>query len=238
MDDRLGDLERRHWVLAGVGLLVAATCRHAQALLLSDLTQGEALAGVREALTRGAGAAVSRLGVDGGFLGNPKVKIALPDALQRVEKLLRLAGQGPQLDELVATMNRAAEKAVPEARPLLVNAVRTMSVADAKQILAGGDSSVTDFFRSRTYAPLVEKFLPTVKGWTDRVGLAQRYNRLADQATRYGLVKGADSRVERHVTRKSLDGLYLLIGEEERAIRADPVAAGSRVLERVFGVLK
>lgn len=238
MDDRTVAVGRRQVLRAGMILLAGAVWERAHALSLSDLSQGEALAGLREALTRGAGAAVSRLGVDGGFLGDPKVRIALPEGLQRVEKLLRLAGQGPQLDELVATMNRAAEKAVPEARPLLVNAVKSMSVADAKQILAGGDNSVTDFFRTRTYAPLVEKFLPTVKGWTDRVGLAQRYNRLADQATRYGLVKGADNRVERHVTRKSLDGLYLLIGEEERAIRADPVAAGSRVLERVFGVLK
>lgn len=237
MSERIEAVSRRRVLHAGIGLAAGTAWGPLHALSLSDLTQGEAVAGLREALTRGAGAAVSRLGVDGGFFNDPKVRIVLPDGLRRIEKMLRLAGQGPQLDELVATMNRAAEKAVPEAKPLLLNAVKSMSVGDAKQILAGGDTSVTEFFRTRTYTPLVEKFLPTVKAWTDRVGLAQRYNRLAEQASRFGLAKG-ETRIEQHVTRRSLDGLYLMIGEEERAIRADPVGAGGKVLGRVFGVLK
>ena len=152
-------------------------------------------------------------------MNNPKVKIPLPPALDEVAKGLRMMGRGKDADELVATMNQAAEQAVPEAKALIVNAVKTMSVEDAKKILTGGDDSVTQFFRAKTAAPLAVKFLPIVKQATDRVGLAQKYDQFAGQGAKLGLIKGDAANIEQYVTDKALDGLYLMIGEEERTIR-------------------
>jgi hypothetical protein len=135
-------------------------------------------------------------------------------------------------------MNRAAEEAVPEARTLMINAVKSMSLEDAKKILTGGDESVTEFFKARTSAPLAVKFLPIVKRSTDRVGLAQKYNQFAGQGAKFGLVKGDAVNVEQYVTDRALDGLYLKIGEEERAIRRNPAAAGSAIVSKVFGALR
>jgi len=171
-------------------------------------------------------------------MNNPKVKIPLPPALDELAKGMRLMGRGKDADELVATMNQAAEQAVPEARELMVNAVRTMSIEDAKKILTGGDDSVTQFFRNKTAAPLAVKFLPIVKRATDRVGLAQKYDQFAGQGARLGLVKGDAANIEQYVTDKALDGLYLMIGEEEHAIRQDPAAAGSAIVSKVFGALR
>ena len=120
----------------------------------------------------------------------------------------------------------------------MINAVKTMSVGDAKKILTGGDDSVTQFFREKTAAPLAEKFLPIVKQSTDRVGLAQKYDKLAGQGEKLGLIKGDAANIEKYVTAKTLDGLYLMIGEEERSIRANPAAAGSAIVSKVFGALK
>ena len=135
-------------------------------------------------------------------------------------------------------MNEAAEQAVPEARTLLTNAVKTMSIADAKKILTGGDDSVTQFFREKTAAPLGVKFLPIVKRKTDQVGLAQKYNQFAAEGSKLGVVKGDAANVEQYVTAKALDGLYLMIGEEEHAIRSNPAAAGSAIVSKVFGALR
>jgi hypothetical protein len=149
-----------------------------------------------------------------------------------------MMGRGKDADELVATMNQAAEQAVPEAKALLVNAVKTMSVQDAKKILTGGDDSVTQFFRAKTAAPLAVKFLPIVKQATDRVGLAQKYDQFAGQGAKLGLIKGDAANIEQYVTDKALDGLYLMIGEEERTIRQNPAAAGSAIVAKVFGALR
>src|ERR1700722_14470277 len=151
------------------------------ALDLSDLTNKDAARGIKGALTQGVASAIGKLGVPGGFLNNPKVKIPLPPALDGVAKGMRLIGRGKDADELVASMNQAAEQAVPEAKPLLINAVKTMSVGDAKKILTGGDDSVTQFFRAKTAAPLAIKFLPIVNQETDRVGLAQKHEQFAAQ---------------------------------------------------------
>lgn len=189
-------------------------------------------------LNEGASSAIGKLGVSGGFLNNPKVKIPLPPALDALAKGMRMMGQGKDADELVVTMNQAAEQAVPQARELLVNAVKSMSVEDGKKILTGGDDSVTQFFRIKTAAPLGIKFLPIVKRATDRVGLAQKYNQFAGQGAKLGLIKGDATNIEQYVTAKTLDGLYLMIGEEERTIRQDPAAAGSAIVSKVFGALR
>ena len=210
------------------GLLVAA----GEALALGE---SEAAAGVREALERGANGAVDLLGRPGGFLDNPKVRIPLPGALDTAATLLRNLGQGRRVDELVEAMNRAAEAAVPEARPLLVNAVKTMSVADAVRIVHGGDTSVTDFFASKTRPALAARFLPIVTRETQKVSLAEKYNAVASKGSAFGLVRPEDANVQQYVTRKALDGLFLMIGEEEKRIRADPVGTGSALLKAVFG---
>jgi len=205
---------------------------------LSDLTNQDAARGIKGALSAGASAAIGKLGVSGGFSNNPKVKIPLPPALDEIAKGMRLLGRGKDADELVAAMNRAAEQAVPEARDLLTGAVKSMSISDAKRILTGGDESVTQFFREKTAAPLAVKFLPIVKKSTDRVGLAQKYDQFAGQGAQLGLIKGDAATIEQYVTNKALDGLYAMIGEEERAIRQNPLAAGSAIVAKVFGALK
>jgi predicted GNAT family N-acyltransferase len=223
---------------ACVGLLAGLGARPARAGALDAVSNADATSALRVALERGAGQAVARLGKPGGFLDDPKVRIPLPDGLRQAEGLLRTMGRGRELDELVTSMNRAAEQAVPQAKQLLVAAVKSMTVADAKGILTGGDDSVTRFFKSRTQAPLTERFLPVVTQQVSRLGLAKRYNSLAGQASKLGLLKERDASVERYVTTRALDGLYLMIAEEEKAIRRDPLKAGSKVIERVFGALR
>lgn len=227
-----------HLSLGGMGFLIVAAQQRAWALSLSDLTNQDAAAGIRTALEQGARAAVALLGKPDGFLGNPKVRIPLPGYLEDAARLLKFAGQGARVDELVTGMNRAAEQAVPLGQELLVNAVKTMSVSDAKNILGGGDNSVTQFFAERTREPLGEKFLPVVQQTTAKLGLARSYNRVAEKAMGFGLVKKEDASIERYVTGKSLDGLYTIIGDEERKIRQDPVGTGSAILKKVFGSLK
>ena len=151
---------------------------------------------------------------------------------------LKTLGQGKRIDELVTAMNRAAEQAVPMARDLLVAAVKSMNVSDAKNILTGGDTSVTRFFADKTREPLGVRFLPIVTKATEKVGLAEKYNNVAGKAAGMGLLDKKDANIQQYVTGKSLDGLYLVIGEEERRLRQDPVGSGSAILSRVFGVLK
>jgi len=221
----------------GACALFAGLVAAAAASGLDDLSNKDAARGIKGALTQGAASAVSKLGVPGGFLDNPKVRISLPPALDEVAKALRMLGAGKDADELEVAMNKAAEQAVPEAKVLLTNAVKTMSVADAKGILTGGDNSVTQFFRSKTAAPLAVKFLPIIKHATDHVGLAQKYNQFAGQGVKFGLIKGDAGNIEQYVTDKALDGLYFMIGEEERAIRQNPAAAASAIVSKVFGAL-
>jgi hypothetical protein len=234
----MGGMRALYGSVCLAGLLACLYLGSAYALGLADLTNRDAAQGIKGALDKGAASAIDKLGVAGGFLNNPKVKIPLPPALDEVAKGMRMIGQGKEADELVEAMNHAAEQAVPEARGLLVNAVKTMSLGDAKAILTGGDGSVTNFFRSKTAAPLAVKFLPIVKQATDRVGLAQKYDQLAGQGVKLGLVKGDAASIEEYVTHKTLDGLYLMIGEEEHAIRANPAAAGSAIVSKVFGALR
>ena len=234
-------MHRRHLLhaTAAAPFLFAATAVRAQSIgSLASLTDTDATKGLKTALETGALTAVKLLGVQDGFLGNPQVRIPLPSALQDASKLLKAFGQGRQVEELEVAINRAAENAVPLARNLLVNAVRTMSVQDAKNILTGGETSVTQFFAGRTREPLSGQFLPTVKQVVAKVGLAQQYDRLAGKAAGMGLLKQEDASIDQYVTRKALDGLYFVIGEEEKKIRRDPVGTGSAILEKVFGAIR
>ena len=199
------------------------------------LSEIDATSGIRAALERGAVAAVGLLGRENGFLGNNLVRIALPDHMDDVAKLLKTFGQQKRVDELVTAMNRAAERAVPVGKALLVDAVRKIGVDDAVRIVRGGATSVTEFFVGKTREPLGLKFLPIVTEATQKVALAARYNSFASKAASFGLVKKEDANLEQYITGKALDGLFLMIGEEEKKIRADPVKTGSRILQAVFG---
>jgi hypothetical protein len=205
---------------------------------LERISNQDAVAGLKAALEKGSQAAVATLGRPDGFLGNAAVKIPLPDSLTRAESLMRRVGMGKYADELVTAMNRAAEAAVPEARQLFVDSVRKMSVQDAKGILTGGDTAATEYFRRTTRDPLHGRFLPIVKKATAKVGLAQKYNEYAGRGAELGLLKKDQANLDEYVTQKALDGLYVMVGEEEKKIRKDPVTAATGIARKVFEALK
>ena len=237
-------MQRREFNQASVsvfGALILATYQQAHALALGNLagiSNADAANGLKTALEKGAMAAVALLGKADGFLGNPKVRIPLPGYLEDASRLLKNFGQGKRIDELVMSINRAAEAAVPMGKDLLVSTVRAMNVNDAKNILTGGETSVTNFFAEKTRTPLGVTFLPIVTKATEKVGLANQYNDFAGKAAGFGLVKKEDANIQQYVTGKSLDGLYMIIGEEEKKIRQDPVGTGSAILQKVFGALR
>ena len=205
---------------------------------LDRISNKEAVAALKAALDKGARQAVSSLGRTDGFLGDPRVKIPLPESLQKAEGWMRRLGMGRYADELVLTMNRAAEAAVPEARTLLVGAVKKMTVEDAKGILTGGDTAGTAYFRRSTEEQLRVRFLPIVSKATARVKLAEKYNEYADKGVRFGLLSRQDANLDAYVTQKALDGLFLVIADEERKIRQDPVGSASSIIRKVFGALR
>jgi hypothetical protein len=231
-DPRVG--ERRLVLLAMAGAMSLSPAAYAD--LLAQLTQKDASAGLKAALERGAQAAVELLGKADGFWGNERVRIPLPDWLHKAEGTLRMIGRKQEVDDLHLACNRAAEQAVPEAKTLLVGAVRSMTVQDAKKVLTGGDNSATQYFQEKTRTPLNGRFLPIVTTVTRKIGLAQQYDGLAAKAQSLGLVK-EDASIEHHVTSRALDGLYLMIGDEEKKIRSDPAGTGSALLKKVFGAL-
>lgn len=205
------------------------------ALEVNDLSNAEASKGLKEALIQGAGKAVKQLGATDGFYGNSEVKIPLPEPLKKAEKAIRMLGMGKQADELVLRMNRAAEAAVPEAKTLLIDSVKKMSLADAKSILTGPDDAATQYFKRTTSEALTSRFLPVVQKATQDVQLAQQYNKFAEMGGKFGLVKKEQINLEQYVTQKTLDGVYLMIAKEEAAIRQDPVGQASKLLKKVFG---
>ena len=205
---------------------------------LDRITNREAISGLKAALEKGSRAAVASLGRTDGFFGNDKVKIPLPESLQSAERMMRRFGMGKYADELVLTMNRAAEAAVPEAKQLFVDAVKEMSVPDAKGILIGGETAGTEYFQRATSEPLREKFLPIVERATRKVRLAEKYNQYAEKGVAFGLIDKQDANLDRYVTQKALDGLFLIVAEEEKKIRQDPVGTASNIIKKVFGALR
>ncbi len=208
------------------------------ALAVTGLSDQEAVDGLKQALIQGSSVAVGKLGVPDGFLGNPKVRIPLPEHLQKGASMLRMLGLGAQLDQLEVTMNRAAEAAVPEAKAILLESIKKMSIQDARQILTGGNTAATEYFRRTASEPLAARFLPIVKRATDQVGLARQYDQIAGPAAQLGLIDEKQATLDGYVTQKALDGLFLMMAEEERAIRRDPLGQGSRLLRKVFGAIR
>lgn len=219
-------------LFAGLSLSLSA-----MALSLSDLSQGDATGALRSALTQGAEMAVDSLGRTDGFLGNPEVRIELPGDLGKAAKMMKTFGMGSEVTALETAMNRAAEAAVPEARKLLVDAVKNMSVSDAKGILTGGDTAGTEYLNRSSREQLQARFLPIVKQMTDKVGLAQQYNAFAGQAASFGVIDAKSANLESYVTEQALDGLFTLIGQEEQKIRQNPAEAAGSLAKKVFGLL-
>ena len=220
---------------AVVGIVLSAV---ATAASLPGISEADAVAGLKTALEKGTQAAVAKLGRTDGFLGNQLVRIALPESAQRAERMMRRVGMGKYADELIVTMNRAAEAAVPEARSLFVQSVRKMTLHDAKGILTGGDTAATDYFRRATREPLHQRFLPIVRGATAKVQLARAYDRYAGKAAAVGLMREQDTDLDEYVTQKALDGLFLMVAEEEKQVRADPLKSASSIVRKVFGALQ
>ena len=221
-------------VLKGLGEVGASKSTSSTASLSDqDVTHG-----LKDALAEGAGKAVSLLGKSGGYLNNDKVRIPLPDSLQKAESVMKFMGQGKSMDELKTSLNRAAEAAVPEAKTLLMDAIKNMSVADAKGVLNGGDDSATQYFRKATGVQLHDRFLPIVSTTVNRFKLTEQYDSIAGTASKAGLIGKEQANMAEYVTNKALDGLFLMIAEEEKAIRSDPLGRSSEYVRKVFGSLK
>jgi len=224
-------------MLRASGILAALVVTSASAAGLDDITNRDAVNGLKQALTNGAQAAVAKLGKQDGFMGDSRIRIPLPPSMKRAEAMMHSIGAGKQADDLVLRMNRAAEAATPQAKSLLVDAAKKMSVQDAKGILTGGPDSATQYFKRTTSDALAQKFKPTVKKAMAKVKLAQAYDEIAASGTKFGLVKEDDSNLEDYITRRTLDGLFVGIADEEKKIRENPKAAASSIVKKVFGAL-
>ena len=194
--------------------------------------------GLKEALQIGTDHAVSLTGTTDGFFKNAAIKILLPEKLRTAEKALRMAGLGPKLDEFELSMNRAAEKAAPAARSIFKDAVTQMTFQDVHAIFTGGNTAATDYFKSKTSAQLTAAFRPTVEATMDQTGVVKQYKALTGGLT--GLTGlfgkgGQDFDITNYVVGKSLDGLFHMLGEEEKKIRTDPAAQITPLLKEVFG---
>ena len=209
----------------------------AWAISWDDISNQDAVAGLKSALNTSTVKAIEKLAAANGFWGNDKVKIPLPGFLEDARGMMDMLGMKKQTEELHLAINRAAETAVGQAKPVFVNAIQSMSVQDAKGIISGGQDSGTQFFKSKTSDTLRTKFLPVVKKATEKVGLAQKYNELAGKGAKLGLIKGDQATVENFVTQKTLDGLFVMMADEEKALRADPIGKGTDIVKKVFGAL-
>jgi hypothetical protein len=202
----------------------------------TSVTETEMVRGLKEALSKGVSHAVSQLGKDGGFLNNAEVKIPMPEKIQSVERTLRMLGQGAKVDEFVATMNHAAEKAVPEAAAVFAGAITNMTVADAKSTVSGPPDAATQYFRKTGEASLAQKTLPIIKAATEHVGVTASYKNLVQSAGPAAQLLGKDAGdIDGYINQKALDGVFKMIAAEEKQIRENPAARTTDLLKHVFG---
>jgi hypothetical protein len=220
--------------MGGLGLLLAAAPLMVRAMAFTD---AEAASALRAVLDHGARVAVGTLGLTDGFLSNDKVRIGLPDALEKAAPVLRTVGQGRLLDELTTAMNHAAEKAVAQALPLLTQAIKTLALPDAPKTLQGGDNAVSGYFSDKARGPLALQFRPVVGKVLAGTDLVERYKVVTAKAGELGLLPGLPVTVQEHLTQKALDGIFFVVGEEERRIRKAPAATGNTLIKKVFGAL-
>jgi hypothetical protein len=198
------------------------------------LDEATVAAGLKEALTVGSERAVASTSKSGGFLDNNLIRIAMPDELSTMAKTLRAIGYGRQVDAMEVGMNRAAERASEEARPVLIDAVSQMTLTDAMGILRGGDTSATDYFRSKTLDSLRAKFLPLIQERMGQVGLYQRYNQLMGTYNTLPLVTKLSFDLDHYVADQGLNGLFTTLAQEEQRIRTNPAARTTELLKKVF----
>ena len=232
-------MKRKTPALTLLALLAAAATGRALAAsaAFDALTGREAAGGLHDALSKGIDVAVAQLGARNGFLNDPKVAIPLPEPLEKAERALTMIGMGGQGQQLRETMNHAAEDAVSQAKPVFKQALRHMTLADAKAILTGGDDAGTQYFRRATTTQLTAKFKPIVAAQTAKLGLAAKYNEYAGKAAQVGLLSFEQANLDDFVTARALDGLFSRMADEERAIRKDPLGQGSSLVRKVFGAL-
>ncbi|MGE5216427.1 MAG: DUF4197 domain-containing protein [Chloroflexota bacterium] len=202
---------------------------------LSDAKIGS---GLQEALKIGTENAVVQTGTLDGFLMNKAIKILMPKPLQAMEKPLRLVGYGPQIDEFVVGMNRAAEKAAPFAKEIFWDAIGQMSFDDARKILHGSDTAATDYFKAKTSTKLHAAFLPSVTEVMNQVGVNQQYNALMGRYKDIPFSKSITFDVNKYVTEKATDGIFYVVAQEEKKIRTNPAARVTDLLKEVFGSSK
>ena len=205
---------------------------------LSTISSSDQVGGLKQALVQAAESSVKSLSKKDGYLGNDRVRIPLPGNLQKVDDLLQRFGMGQYGDDLKTSINRAAEAAVPEAKKLLVGAVKSMSISDARGILTGGDDAATRYFRSRTEAPIAAKFRPIIEKSMKKVKLAETYDKFAGRGAKFGLVDQGDANLDDYITRRAMDGLFLMMADEEKAIRSDPLKATGDLAKKVFSAVR
>jgi hypothetical protein len=199
------------------------------------LSESDMVEGLKQALSKGTSSAVALLGKKDGFLANPEVKIPMPKSLKKVEKGLRKIGKDELADEFVETMNRAAEKAVPEAASIFADSVKEMSISDAKEILQGEDDAATQYFRLHSADKLKGKFLPIVKEATSQTGVTSSYKKLTDKLGMLSSFIDTDKLdLDEYVANKAMDGLFLVVAAEEKKIRENPIERTTDLLKKVF----
>lgn len=202
---------------------------------VSGLNEATITSGLKEALQVGTENAVSLTGRPDGYFQNPAIKILMPSQLQPVEKGLRAVGYGPQIDELVLSMNRAAERAAPAARPIFLEAITAMSFAEAGKIVSGSPTAATEYFKGKTSEKLTAAFQPVVSRTMNEVGVTRQYKELMGRAQAIPFLKPQAFDLDRYVVAKSLDGLFYVLGQEEQKIRTNPAARTTELLQQVFG---
>lgn len=201
----------------------------------SSSDEGTTAAGLKEALAVGTENAVKSLSKPDGYFGNELVKILMPEKLRTVADVMKRVGYQQQVDEFVLSMNRAAEKAAPEAASIFGDAIREMTFDDARKILAGGDTSATDFFREKTHDRLYAKFKPIISSSMDKVGTTRSYKEMMGKYESLPFMSSQSFDLDHYVTNKALDGLFLVVGQEEKNIRTNPAARTTDLLKSVFG---
>jgi hypothetical protein len=195
----------------------------------------QVVAGLKEALTVGTGNAVSIVSLKDGYFSNQAIKILMPEKIQNVADVLGKVGYQKQVDEFILSMNRAAEKAAPQAKSIFVSSIKEMTIEDAKKILNGGDTAATEFFKGKTAGNLSEAFKPIISSSMNEVGATRSYKEMMGKYTSLPFMKAESLDLDQYVTSKSLDGLFFMVGQEEKKIRTDPAARVTDLLKTVFG---
>lgn len=232
------------WIISGSVLSLLTMPVRGQATEVSKrlvmgnqgiLSDSKIASGLKEALPVGATDAVNLTGKRDGYFGNQVIKILMPKSLRPLERGLRAMGYGPKVDDFILSMNRSAEAAAPAAKKIFIDAILSMSFDDARKILSGGDTAATDYFKSKTTEQLTIAFRPVVEKTMDQNNVTQQYKQLVGQAQSIPFIKSPNLDITNYVVSQALNGLFYMLGQEERKIRKDPAAQTTNLLKQVFG---